>query len=130
LFGGLEFTEPDDVRELADGTVLNLAGLEITVNQAPGHTPGSVVFRSGPAVMFSGDLLFAGSIGRTDLPGGDTAAMMDSLARVCLTLPDETQVLPGHGPSTTIGVERASNQFLAALQRNTGLGGPGRSTGL
>jgi hydroxyacylglutathione hydrolase len=130
LFGGLEFTEPDDVRELADGTVLNLAGLEITVGHAPGHTPGSVVFRSDPPVMFSGDLLFAGSIGRTDLPGGDTAAMMDSLARVCLTLPDETRVLPGHGPQTTIGVERASNQFLVALQRNTGLGGPGRSTGL
>jgi len=130
LFGGLEFTEPDDVRELADGTVLNLAGLEITVNHAPGHTPGSVVFHSDPAVMFSGDLLFAGSIGRTDLPGGDTAAMMDSLARVCLTLPDETRVLPGHGPGTSIGVERASNQFLVALERNTGLGGPGRSTGL
>ena len=88
LFGGLEFTEPDDVRELTDGTVLNLAGLEIVVNHAPGHTPGSVVFHSDPAVMFSGDLLFAGSIGRTDLPGGDTAAMMDSLARVCLTRPD------------------------------------------
>jgi glyoxylase-like metal-dependent hydrolase (beta-lactamase superfamily II) len=130
LFGGLEFTEPDDVRELADGTVLNLAGLEITVNHAPGHTPGSVVFHSDPAVMFSGDLLFAGSIGRTDLPGGDTAAMMDSLARVCLTLPDETRVLPGHGPTTTIGAERASNQFLAGLERNTGLGRPGRSTGL
>ena len=130
LFGGLEFTEPDDVRELADGTVLNLAGLEITVNHAPGHTPGSVVFHSDPAVMFSGDLLFAGSIGRTDLPGGDTAAMMDSLARVCLTLPDETRVLPGHGPATTIGVERASNQFLAGLERNTELGRPGRSTGL
>jgi glyoxylase-like metal-dependent hydrolase (beta-lactamase superfamily II) len=130
LFGGLEFTEPDDVRELADGTVLNLAGLQITVNHAPGHTPGSVVFHSDPAVMFSGDLLFAGSIGRTDLPGGDTTAMMDSLARVCLTLPDETRVLPGHGPQTTIGVERASNQFLAALERGTGRGGPGRSTGL
>jgi hydroxyacylglutathione hydrolase len=130
LFGGLEFTEPDDVRELADGTVLNLAGLEITVSHAPGHTPGSVVFHSDPAVMFSGDLLFAGSIGRTDLPGGDTAAMMDSLARVCLTLPEETRVLPGHGPQTTIGVERASNQFLVALERHTGLGGPGRSTGL
>ena len=130
LFGGLEFTEPDDVRELTDGTVLNLAGLEITVGHAPGHTPGSVVFRSDPAVMFSGDLLFAGSIGRTDLPGGDTAAMMDSLARVCLTLPDETRVLPGHGPQTTIGVERASNQFLVALERKTGLREPGRSTGL
>jgi len=130
LFGGLEFTEPDDVRELTDGTVLNLAGLEITVGHAPGHTPGSVVFRSEPAVMFSGDLLFAGSIGRTDLPGGNTAAMMDSLARVCLTLPDETRVLPGHGPQTTIGVERASNQFLAGLERGTAPGRPGRSTGL
>ena len=134
LFGGLEFTEPDDVRELADGTVLNLAGLEITVNLAPGHTPGSVVFHSDPAIMFSGDLLFAGSIGRTDLPGGDTAAMMDSLARVCLTLPDETRVLPGHGPQTTIGVERVSNQFLAGLEPGTGPGTPrgwrGRATGI
>jgi hydroxyacylglutathione hydrolase len=125
LFGGLTFTEPDDVRELADGTVLSLAGLEITVDHAPGHTPGSVAFRSGTEVMFSGDLLFAGSIGRTDLPGGDTAAMMDSLARVCLPLPDETQVLPGHGPVTTIGAERTSNPFLAGLHP-----GAGRATGL
>jgi hydroxyacylglutathione hydrolase len=130
LFGGLEFTEPDDVEELTDGTVLNLAGLEITVNHAPGHTAGSVVFRSDPANSRSPENMTAGSIGRTDLPGGDTAAMMDSLARVCLTRPDETRVLPGHGPQTTIGAERASNQFLAALERGTGLGGPGRSTGL
>jgi glyoxylase-like metal-dependent hydrolase (beta-lactamase superfamily II) len=134
LFGGLTFSEPDDVRELADGTVLSLAGLEITVDHAPGHTPGSVAFRSGAAVMFSGDLLFAGSIGRTDLPGGDPAAMMDSLARVCLTLPDETTVLPGHGPQTTIGAERASNQFLAGLRPGAGPGAqparPGRATGL
>jgi glyoxylase-like metal-dependent hydrolase (beta-lactamase superfamily II) len=125
LLGGLRFTEPDDVRELTDGAVLSLAGLEITVDHAPGHTPGSVAFRSGSAVMFSGDLLFAGSIGRTDLPGGDPAAMMDSLARVCLPLPDETQVLPGHGPATTIGAERATNQFLAGLHP-----GAGRATGL
>ena len=134
LFGGLEFSEPDDVRELTDGTVLSLAGLEITVDHAPGHTPGSVAFRSGAAVMFSGDLLFSGSIGRTDLPGGDPAAMMDSLARVCLTLPDETTVLPGHGPQTTIGAERASNQFLAGLRPGAGPGAqparPGRATGL
>jgi glyoxylase-like metal-dependent hydrolase (beta-lactamase superfamily II) len=93
-----------------------------------------VVFHSDPAIMFSGDLLFAGSIGRTDLPGGDTAAMMDSLARVCLTLPDETRVLPGHGPQTTIGVERVSNQFLAGLEPGTGPGTPrgwrGRATGI
>lgn len=112
LFGGLEFTEPDDVRELSDGTTLSLAGLDIVVDHAPGHTPGSVVFRS-EGRMFSGDLLFAGSIGRTDLPGGDTAAMMRSLVDVCLSLPDETVVLPGHGPRTTMGEERAHNPFLA-----------------
>ncbi|HUY47947.1 MAG TPA: MBL fold metallo-hydrolase [Streptosporangiaceae bacterium] len=134
LFGGLDFTEPDDVKELTDGAVLRLAGLEITVDHAPGHTRGSVAFRSGTAVMFSGDLLFAGSIGRTDLPGGDTAAMMDSLARVCLSLPDETRVLPGHGPQTTIGAERATNQFLAGLRGGAAPGAraphPERRTGL
>ena len=108
--------------------MLNLAGLEITVNHAPGHTPGSVVFRSGPAVMFSGDLLFAGSIGRTDLPGGDTAAMMDSLARVCLTLPDETRCCPVTGrrrPSAWSGP--AISSWLAW---SSGPGQPGRPTGL
>ena len=70
--------------------------------------------------MFSGDLLFAGSIGRTDLPGGDYPTMLRSLARVCLTLPDETLVLSGHGPQTTIGTERRTNPFLADL---CGLGG-------
>jgi hydroxyacylglutathione hydrolase len=115
LLRGLTFTEPDDVKVLSDGTVLRLAGVELVVDHAPGHTPGSVTLRSGHEVMFSGDLLFAGSIGRTDLPGGDHVAMLDSLARVCLTLPDQTQVLPGHGPGTTIGQERASNPFLAGL---------------
>ena len=115
LFGGLTFTEPDDVAELADGMTLRLAGVELMVEHAPGHTPGSVTFRAAPGVMFSGDLLFAGSIGRTDLPGGDYPTILDSLARVCLTLPDDVQVLPGHGPGTTIGAERASNPFLAGL---------------
>jgi glyoxylase-like metal-dependent hydrolase (beta-lactamase superfamily II) len=115
LFGGLTFTEPDDVAELADGMTVRLAGVELIVDHAPGHTPGSVAFRAAPGVMFSGDLLFAGSIGRTDLPGGDYPTILDSLARVCLTLPDDVQVLPGHGPGTTIGAERASNPFLAGL---------------
>jgi hydroxyacylglutathione hydrolase len=66
-------------------------------------------------VLFTGDLLFAGSIGRTDLPGGDYATILESLARVCLPLPDDTVVLAGHGPQTTIGAERAANQFLAGL---------------
>jgi hydroxyacylglutathione hydrolase len=121
LFRGLTFTEPDDVIALTDGMTLRLAGVELVVDHAPGHTPGSVTFRSaprgGPAdqELFSGDLLFAGSIGRTDLPGGDYPAILDSLARVCLALPDGTQVRPGHGPQTTIGAERATNPFLAGL---------------
>ena len=139
LFGGLEFTEPDDVKELADGTTLSLVGLEITVNHAPGHTEGSVTFRlpleapeepitvQGKSktdrpgdVLFSGDLLFAGSIGRTDLPGGDYQTILRSLARVCLTLPDETLVLSGHGPQTTIGTERRANPFLQGGPRGSG----------
>ena len=115
FFRGLTFTEPDEVAELADGMTLRLAGVELVVEHAPGHTPGSVTFRLAQGVLFSGDLLFAGSIGRTDLPGGDYPTILDSLARVCLALPDETQVLPGHGPQTTIGAERASNPFLAGL---------------
>jgi hydroxyacylglutathione hydrolase len=149
LFGGMEFTEPDDVRELTDGMALNLAGVEFIVSHAPGHTEGSVTFRlpfeppasaaavnpitaqgkskTGRAsgdleadVLFSGDLLFAGSIGRTDLPGGDYQTILDSLARVCLTLPDQTLVLSGHGPQTTIGTERRDNPFLAGLRPAAG----------
>jgi hydroxyacylglutathione hydrolase len=115
LLAGLTFTEPDDVAELSDQMTLRLAGVDLVVDHAPGHTPGSVTFRVPAGVMFSGDLLFAGSIGRTDLPGGDYPTILDSLARVCLALPDEVQVLPGHGPQTTIGAERASNPFLAGL---------------
>jgi glyoxylase-like metal-dependent hydrolase (beta-lactamase superfamily II) len=126
LLGGLTFSEPDDVAELSDGATLALAGLELVVDHAPGHTPGSVTFRlpeaeaAGAAagdepILFSGDLLFAGSIGRTDLPGGDHQTILNSLARVCLPLPDETVVLSGHGPATTIGAERASNPFLVPL---------------
>ncbi|RBQ14602.1 MBL fold metallo-hydrolase [Spongiactinospora rosea] len=114
IFGGLTLSEPDDVRELADGAVLELAGLTVTVDHTPGHTPGSVCFRlAGEQVMFSGDLLFSGSIGRTDLPGGDYRQILASLAGKCLPLPDETVVLPGHGPQTTIGRERAANPYLA-----------------
>ncbi|CAI9406062.1 MBL fold metallo-hydrolase [Nocardioides sp. T2.26MG-1] len=121
LGGGYEFAEPDDVRELSDGQVLELAGLRLTVDHTPGHTRGSVTFRSPydqqdvSQVMFSGDLLFAGSIGRTDLPGGDHAAMLRSLADKVLTLPDDVVVLPGHGEQTSIGRERATNPFLQDL---------------
>jgi hydroxyacylglutathione hydrolase len=114
LFGGLTFTEPDDVRELTDGMTLDLAGISLVVDHAPGHTRGSVTFRL-PDTLFTGDLLFAGSIGRTDLPGGDYETILASLARVCLPLPDETVVLAGHGPQTTIGAERTTNPFLTGL---------------
>jgi len=122
FLGGMTFSEPDDVRQLADGEVIALAGLDFTIGHTPGHTPGSVTFGTPAAdaddspALFSGDLLFAGSIGRTDLAGGDDAQMLRSLART-LTLPDATIVLPGHGPSTTIGTERATNPFLTGLSR-------------
>jgi hydroxyacylglutathione hydrolase len=120
LFGGkLSWAEPDDVAELSDGTVMKMAGLEITVDHAPGHTGGSVMFRlpgspegNEEPLCFTGDVLFRDSIGRTDLPGGNLTQMMSSLKSKVLTLPDETVVLPGHGPETTIGRERARNPYL------------------
>jgi hydroxyacylglutathione hydrolase len=110
----LELTEPDDVRVIADDQLLELAGLSVRVQHAPGHTEGSCVFEVDD-VMLSGDVLFAGSIGRTDLPGGDHAQMVESLRRVILPAADELMVLPGHGPQTTIGQEKASNPFLLPL---------------
>jgi hydroxyacylglutathione hydrolase len=126
LMGELTVGEPDDVRELTDGAALKLAGLDFSVAHAPGHTKGSVTFRMPgtteiPSVFFSGDLLFAGSIGRTDLPGGDMDEMLASLARVCLPLDDSTVVLPGHELQTTIGQERATNPYL----RQVAAPGPG-----
>lgn len=127
LFGRLEFAEPDDVIELTDAQTVSLAGLDLTVRLSPGHTPGSVVFGLGAPeapMLFSGDVLFAGSIGRVDLPGGSEADMLSSLSRVILPLPDDTVVLPGHGPSTTIGSERSSNPYLQPAS------GPAPRTGL
>jgi glyoxylase-like metal-dependent hydrolase (beta-lactamase superfamily II) len=122
FLGGMTFSEPDDVKELADGEVMTMAGLPFTIAHVPGHTEGSVTFGTEPAAedtdgtLFTGDLLFAGSIGRTDLAGGDHDKMLRSLART-LTLPDAMLVLPGHGPQTTIGAERATNPFLTGLSR-------------
>jgi glyoxylase-like metal-dependent hydrolase (beta-lactamase superfamily II) len=118
FLGGMTFSEPDDVKPLEDGEIVSLAGLDFTIGHTPGHTPGSVTFRSGEDdldALFTGDLLFAGSIGRTDLPGGDHETILESLART-LTLPDATVVLPGHGPTTTIGDERKTNPFLTGLR--------------
>jgi glyoxylase-like metal-dependent hydrolase (beta-lactamase superfamily II) len=128
---GLTYVEPDDVVSLDDTSSIALAGLSVTIDHAPGHTQGSVLFRLPGApdgederltsTVLSGDVLFAGSIGRTDLPSGDHAAMMRSLATKVLTLDDGALVLPGHGPATTIGRERATNPYLreAALAAAT-----------
>ncbi|GGK25457.1 hydrolase [Pilimelia terevasa] len=135
LFGGrLPYTEPDDVRELTDGVTLTIAGLEITIDHAPGHTGGSVLFRlpAGGAfdadqVCLSGDVLFAGSIGRTDLPGGSMPRMLASLRDKVLPMADDTVVLPGHGPSTTIGRERRANPYLREVAADAaGLAAPER----
>jgi hydroxyacylglutathione hydrolase len=124
MFGGrLPYSEPEEVAELTDGEALTLAGIEITVDHAPGHTGGSVLFRLPGAgtswdaeqICLSGDVLFAGSIGRTDLPGGSIDTMLASLRDKILPLADDTVVLPGHGPATTIGRERASNPYLREL---------------
>ncbi|MFF8194383.1 MBL fold metallo-hydrolase [Streptomyces bobili] len=125
LLGELTVGEPDDVRELTDGAKLQLAGLEFSVAHAPGHTRGSVTFRMPeiadvPSVLFSGDLLFAGSIGRTDLPGGSMGDMLESLARVVLPLDDSTVVLPGHNEHTTIGQERVTNPYLRQVAAGQG----------
>lgn len=121
--GLLAAGEPDDLRLLGDGTVLELAGLELVVDHAPGHTRGSVMFRQAgsdgvPPFLLSGDVLFEGSIGRTDLPGGDHGAMLASLAGKVLPLDDATVVLPGHGSTTSIGDERRSNPYLQALREH------------
>ena len=122
LGGSYEWAEPDDVRELSDAQELELAGLRFVVDHTPGHTEGSVTFRSPygqqdvSELMFSGDLLFEGSIGRTDLPGGDHPTMLRSLRDKVLPLADDIVVLPGHGNQTSIGRERATNPYLLDLQ--------------
>ena len=118
LFGSLTFAEPDDVRELIDGDTLSLAGLDFGIRHSPGHSAGSVVFglrAIDDEVLFSGDLLFAGSIGRVDMPGGSMAEMEASLRDVILPMDDATLVHPGHGPSTTIARERVTNPYLQGL---------------
>jgi glyoxylase-like metal-dependent hydrolase (beta-lactamase superfamily II) len=121
VFGRLNFGEPDDVRVLTDGETLEMAGLQFAVDHTPGHTPGSVTFRSQDR-LFSGDLLFRGSIGRTDLPGGSYEQLLASLERTVLPLPDETRVHCGHLDDTTVGLERATNPFLAEIAQPGSVG--------
>ncbi len=110
--GVTKFEEPDIVRELQDRESFQLAGFDVVVDHAPGHTAGSAIFTINEEFLISGDVLFAGAIGRTDLPTGSPGAMRESLIRKILPLKDELIVLPGHGPQTTIGKERLSNPYL------------------
>jgi len=104
---------PTDTMPLEHGQVLELGGVRVRALHTPGHAPGHVAFHvQEHSVVLTGDALFAGSVGRTDLPLSDGPQLLDSIRRELLTLPDETVVLPGHGPSTTIGAERFGNPFL------------------
>ena len=110
---------PELLSGLDDGERVSGAGMTFTAIHTPGHTQGSTCFllevEDEPPILFSGDHLFAGSIGRTDLPGGNHAQLMGSMAEKILPLDDDVQVLPGHGDTTTIGKERATNPFLLQL---------------
>ncbi len=129
---GLTWDPPTErLQDLADDQRLTLAGVDFTVKHTPGHTPGHVTFladgladadvevvladatRAEDGVLFSGDLIFAGSVGRTDFPRGSTDDLMASLVRTVLPLEDATVILSGHGPDTTVGRERATNPFVA-----------------
>ncbi len=107
---------PPPNHNLADGDTLRVGRFAFDVRLTPGHSPGSVSF-VGEAQVFGGDVLFNGSVGRTDLPGGDYATLTASIQRVFLSLPDSTVVHSGHGPDTTIGVERLTNPFLTGVHR-------------
>lgn len=103
---------PDHLQELEHGQLLEIAGARIEVRHTPGHTPGHCCFYwEAEGALFSGDQLFAGSIGRTDLPGGSYEQLASSMRDHVMTLDDDVRVLPGHGPETTIGRERATNPF-------------------
>ena len=116
---GLDLRPPEIIEGLDDGTVVKGAGMSFEVLHTPGHTQGSVCLlatvNDDAPILFSGDHLFAGSIGRTDLPGGSFDALMASMERKILPLDDAITVLPGHGPSTTIGRERMTNPFIIEL---------------
>jgi hydroxyacylglutathione hydrolase len=115
-FGPFESYDADET--VSGGERLELAGMEIDVLFTPGHSPGHVTYSVGDELaLFSGDVLFQGSVGRTDLPGGDGPTLMESIRGLVEGLPEETTVYPGHIGITTLGAERATNPFLTALAR-------------
>ena len=112
---GMTFTEPKKVEELKNGASLQLLDLNIRAIHAPGHTRGSLMFVINEEILVSGDVLFAGSIGRTDLPTGSSKEMENTLRTKVLPLSDDLRVLTGHGPETTIKFERKNNPYLKEL---------------
>jgi len=114
MFGLRVAAQPVPDRELSDGQRLRFGPIEFEVRHAPGHSPGGVVF-AGHSVAFVGDCVFLGSIGRTDLPGGDTAALLRSIREAILSLPGDTVLHSGHGPATTVAREARSNPFLVGM---------------
>jgi glyoxylase-like metal-dependent hydrolase (beta-lactamase superfamily II) len=121
---GLDLRPPEVIYGMDDGEQVRGAGMTFTCLHTPGHTQGSVCFRldleGAPPILFSGDHLFQGSIGRTDLPGGDFGQLMQSMSEKILPMDDEVVVLPGHGATTTVGMERRTNPFLVELQQRGG----------
>ena len=111
----MTFLEPKKVNELKNGATLELPGMKITAIHAPGHTRGSLMFTINDEILISGDVLFSGSIGRTDLPTGSAKEMITTLKTKVLTLSDDLRVLTGHGPETTIKFERKNNPYLKEL---------------
>jgi glyoxylase-like metal-dependent hydrolase (beta-lactamase superfamily II) len=112
----MNFVEPSQVRELRNNEVIDLVGLSFRAIHAPGHTRGSLMFEVSDQVLVSGDVLFAGSIGRTDLPTGSAKEMEETLRKKVIPLSDHLEVLPGHGPRTSMAREKKSNPYLTSLE--------------
>jgi hydroxyacylglutathione hydrolase len=115
-FGMRVETPPPPTHELQEGENIRLAGFDLEVRYVPGHAPGHVLlYSAADAVAFVGDVVFQGSIGRTDLPGGNYHTLMESIRKHVMSLPDETKLYSGHGPVTTVGEERRFNPFIAPM---------------
>jgi len=111
LFLGSDFKMNDETVKISDGDELDIGGLRLKIIHTPGHTPGGISL-STDNVIFVGDLIFSGSVGRTDLKGGDFDALMASISKIALNNPDSAKIYPGHGPSTTIGTEKENNPYI------------------
>jgi len=114
VMAGGSFTAGKTEYLIDEGDIIDKAGIQLRVFHTPGHTPGGIcLYCEKDNIIFVGDTLFAGSVGRTDFPGGNTKKLIQSIRQKLLTLPDDTIVYPGHGPETTIGREKTDNPFLS-----------------